>query len=254
MVSRQNRTWRYQSLFSSFATCYTRCGFHSTRRPWNTLPVLYVWPLVITCLVPAQQVSTSAASTGPDGRTFTRLVVSPNYVFAALFEAHSISSGNGTATNDCGENGSAAAQFCAEHCYKEFIRNLGNDPHASGSSDLRKVLTETLKALDLAFLENADVQPQVGRHGWAAILVRLRLVPWHYFSIQLSPPYRLSLAILPGPPHLWLHCCTAAPGSRTGTGRHCRIRRTLCGNHRPAPWGPRERNQRASASGRWLGD
>lgn len=72
--------------------------------------------------------------------TLTRVVGTPAYTFAALFDG-------------CG--GSQAAQFCLDHCYEVYARCL------AGSDTPERALRRTVAELDEAFFAS-DLPDMVG--------------------------------------------------------------------------------------------
>ncbi len=94
-----------------------------------------------------QVLSSSSATKGPSGTTYTRLFVGQDFILAAVFDGldgHRYREG-------------PAAQFCAYHCFEEYSRIASS----SAGLKLEEVLTQTLRQLDLLYLKSADVALQV---------------------------------------------------------------------------------------------
>ncbi|EFJ46983.1 hypothetical protein VOLCADRAFT_105290 [Volvox carteri f. nagariensis] len=119
--------------------------------------------------------STSGASNSRTrGRTHTRLVVGPDWIFAALFEAHG--SSDLDVHRGCRET---AARFCAEQCYGEFQRakqDAVQAGHGASTSNVSNILAATLKALDRRFLSDTEISPQDRlMSGCTAVLLHVSL-------------------------------------------------------------------------------
>ncbi|GLI70964.1 hypothetical protein VaNZ11_016066 [Volvox africanus] len=118
--------------------------------------------------------ASGASSASSSGRTYTRLVVGPEWLFAALFEAH-----GGSGLDGRGGGSDAAARFCAEQCYPEFQRAVeATGSSASGTNDnnMSVILTSTLKALDRRFLTEASITRQDRwASGCTAVLLHITL-------------------------------------------------------------------------------
>lgn len=91
--------------------------------------------------------SSSCATKGHSGATYTRLVVGQDFVLAAVFDGL-----DGHRYRD-----GPAAQFCAYHCYEEYSRIASS----SAGLKLEDVLAQTLRQLDLLYLQSTDVALQV---------------------------------------------------------------------------------------------
>ncbi|GIM04619.1 hypothetical protein Vretimale_9164 [Volvox reticuliferus] len=141
--------------------------------------------------------ASGTSSPSSSGRTYTRLVIGPEWIFAALFEAHGASDLDGR-----GGGHDAAARFCAEQCYAEFQRAVeatGRSPSEKNDDNMSVILTATLKALDRRFLTEASNTPQ---DRWASGCTAVLL------HITLGGPPKATVASL-GP-------CAAVVGQRRG--------------------------------------
>ncbi|GIL63225.1 hypothetical protein Vafri_17343 [Volvox africanus] len=118
--------------------------------------------------------ASGASSPSSSGRTYTRLVVGPEWLFAALFEAH-----GGSGLDGRGGGRDAAARFCAEQCYAEFQRAVeatGRSASGTNGNNMSVILTTTLKALDRRFLTEASITPQARwASGCTAVLLHVTL-------------------------------------------------------------------------------
>ncbi|GFR41827.1 hypothetical protein Agub_g2600, partial [Astrephomene gubernaculifera] len=123
--------------------------------------------------------TSSSATDGSNrsgGRSYSRLVVGSDWILAALFEAHGPGGTDSSNPTTTGAYCDAAAQFCAQHCYTEFLQ--AQKQFAPTGGDLQRVLTETLRSLDQRFLAE-DAIPQQDRlaSGCTAVLLHLALGP-----------------------------------------------------------------------------